>query len=219
VELTSRDYRQVSAVAHRLGRLLRWRAPAPPDHPTGSHRFDLGWGVPVRQIDGTTCGPASILVARMLTDAHYARALTDGDPAAAETRLAAEQRRIHRAANRLWPRALGTPPWGVARELGPPYRWRIVDDTDAGSVDRALRAAVDAVADGYPVPVLIGNAVPRHYVLLVGRDDSDLLFYQPGDGTVVGVPEQQFRDGEMGVLGFRHVQAVVIPRPAGRPRS
>jgi hypothetical protein len=128
-------------------------------------------------------------------------------------RLKAEEQRIHDATNRVWPQALGTSPWGVVSELnrhGAQYDWRVVDDTDRRCAGAALEAAVGAVDDGHTVPVLIGDGYPKHYVLLIGHEGENLVFYNPS-GHVVQVSEADFRTGNMSALGYRHVQAVVTP--------
>ena len=179
----------------------------------------------LRQYDATTCGSTSILAARAMTDPIYAFELTcGGDPDERDpdgdrfqVRLAAEEQRIHDTTNTVWPQSLGTSPWGVANELtnqagslGTGYDWRLVDDSDPRSVDPALAGAVRAVDAGQPVPVLIGDGYPRHYVLLVGHDGEDLIFYNPS-GELVRIAERDFRDGNLGQLGFDHVQAVILP--------
>ena len=185
-------------------------------------------GANVEQFDHTTCGATSIVVARAMIDPVYSLQLTAGgdpDAPAADSadaftaRLKAEEQRLHDSTNTLWPQRLGTTPWGVSGALnahadaaGTGYDWHVVDDTDDRSVNPALHGAVAAVDQGYPVPVLIGDSYPQHYVLLVGHDGSDLLFYQPEHpGEVVRVGEQDFRNGNMSALGYRHVQAVITP--------
>ncbi|WP_018352240.1 hypothetical protein [Longispora albida] len=173
---------------------------------TGPVRFE---DVPVQQCDGTTCGSMVVLLTRTINDPVYALRLT-GEVGFA-TRLALEQRRIHRATNSLWPQALGTTPWGLSKALGYACRWKIVDDTDPLSVSSALLACLRALYAGEVVPVLIGDAYPRHYVLLIGHDRPDLIFYNPS-GEVLRVPESDFLGGRLGMLGFRHAQAIVLPR-------
>ncbi len=189
----------------------------------GAARFN---GARVEQLDETTCGSTSLVVARSMVDPMYTLQLTLGEPGhenetsdAFTERLRAEEQRVHDSTNTVWPQKLGTTPWGVSGELndqaatmGTRYDWRVVDDTNDRSVDPALRDAVSAVDQGYPVPVLIGDRYPAHYVLLAGHDGNDLLFYQPGGGEVVRVSEQDFLNGNMSQLGYRHVQAVVAPK-------
>jgi len=103
----------------------------------------LAWGVDftaaelrtgVQQTDGFTCGPTVAMVASALLDPMYADGVAD---------YGAEQHRIHTAANRIWPKKLGTTPWGVAAtitahtaELGTRYGWRLF----RGRRDRNIRA-------------------------------------------------------------------------------
>jgi hypothetical protein len=161
----------------------------------------------IRQTDGFTCGPTSALVACALLDPAYAAAL---DTTAAG--LATEQHRIHRAANRIWPRKLGTTPWGVAAaisrhsaRLGARYGWRRFrgrrdDLADVGA----------AVVTGWPVALLIGSAVPRHWVLLVERTESGFRAYNPASGRVDPVTLDELRRHTLR-LGFPRAYAVVLP--------
>jgi hypothetical protein len=183
----------------------------------------------VEQMDPSTCGSTAIVVARAMTDPMYAFALTtggrpDGPEASAPAftaRLKSEEQRIHRATNVLWPRVAGTTPWAVSRqlgqrhaEMGAVYGWRVfVGGVLGGAPAGALRDALAAVDQGYPVPVLIGDGIPRHYVLLVRHDDDGLLFYQPTGGEIVRVPDRDFRRRNLGVLGFSDVKAMITPRP------
>ncbi|HZM74754.1 MAG TPA: hypothetical protein VFC19_03455 [Candidatus Limnocylindrales bacterium] len=162
----------------------------------------------VRQFDETACGSTTIMVTRAMNDPIYALSLDS------EERIRAEEQRIHDSTNRVWPQRLGTTPWGLTGELnryGTQYDWRAVDDTVAGSVNPALEAAVGAVDAGHTVPVLIGDGYPKHFVLLIGHEGGELVFYNPS-GEVTRVSEADFRDGNMSALGYRHVQGVVTPR-------
>jgi hypothetical protein len=188
---------------------------------TGSVTFN---GRSIEQYNETTCGSTSIVIAHAMTDPLYAFQLTTGgdpdavDPTGAEfgKRLDAEEQRTHDSTNTVWPQAIGTSPWGMAGgmgdQLGGDYDWHLVDDTDARDVDPVLAGAVRAADSGQPVPVLIGDSVPRHYVLLVGHEGDDLLFYDPSGGEVTRVGEDDFRNGRMGALGFDHVQGVILPK-------
>jgi hypothetical protein len=182
-------------------------------------------GSPVRQTDMTACGSMTILMARAITDPLYALYLTTGDSAdradasAArfQARLTAEEHRIHDATNRFWPQRLGSTPGGVGSELnrhadalGARYESHLVTGTGGKS---ALGDAVDAADSAQPVPVLIGDRVPRHYLLLIGRDGADLLFYDPAHARVDRITEQSFLDGKLNALRFRHVFAVITPLP------
>ena len=81
-----------------------------------------------RQRDGVTCGPSVAVMAGALLDDEYGAPLRSGR---SQQWFDSEQLRVHRAVNRVWPRALGTTPAGMARALtkhsgrrGVRYRWR-----------------------------------------------------------------------------------------------
>jgi hypothetical protein len=127
--------------------------------------------------------------------------------------LDAEQRRVHAAANRLWPRALGTTPWGMAKVISRRsarhrvrYGWRLVRPRDSlADVQRAVRA-------GWPVGMLIGNAIPRHWVLLVDWDGAAFDCYEPSSGEVRRVPTAAVPGARLHLLGFPRALAFVLPR-------
>lgn len=167
----------------------------------------------LRQRDGVTCGPSVAVMAGALLDAEYGAPLQARD---AQQWFDAEQGRVHRAVNRVWPRALGTTPAGIARALsahGSRYRWRPVRPNDSlGDVCVALTA-------GRPVPMLIGGAIPRHWVLLTELDGSILRCYEPSSGRLVPVPLDDIRSARLSGLGFPRPFAFVLPSssvPRGR---
>jgi hypothetical protein len=179
-------------------------------------------GFPFAQFDHTSCGSMAVVVARATMDPVYALTLTAGDdpdggvgPYEFARRLRAEADRVHRATNRYWPTAAGTPPWGVRDYLhdttGIRYRWIVTDPAVPRTVDRALRRALAALDRGYPVPLLIGNIVPRHYVLLVGHDAGTVLFYEPTAGEVVAAAESDLRRGHLTGLRFGLLKGVIVP--------
>ena len=185
-------------------------------------------GSRVRQTDETTCGSMVILMARAIADPLYTLYLTTGDsndPAEAtaarfHARLVTEEHRIHEATNTFWPQRLGSTPAGVSGELnrhadalGTRYDVRLIGRARGNP---ALRDAVTAAQNGQPVPVLIGNWIPRHYVLLIGRDEGDLLVYEPTKGRVVRVGVQAFLDGSVSALAYQHVKAVITPSDVTR---
>lgn len=133
--------------------------------------------------------------------------------AATDRRLAAVQVAVRRRTNRwtFWPGALfGSAPWGYAREVrrvtGRPVEavysvWGPLGADRLDVVDRAV-AAVDR---GAQVPFLVGPSarqarlrLPRHYVLLVARDEDTLRFYEPSSGEVRRVPPAAVRSGDVG---------------------
>jgi hypothetical protein len=207
-------------------------------HPGSDQPFSYtdGTGQQVRidQYDATTCGSTSILAARSMADPVFTLGLTTGGPGGSDSaadvdrRLSVEEQRIHDESTHHelgpfnYPQSIGTPPWGVADQLnryaqvtGTQYDSRLVDSTDAGQTDTALSDVERAVDAGHPVPVLIGDAVPKHYVLVVGHEGDRLQVYEPTNGVTVTVSETDFRTGSPAfaqALGFPNVQAVVVPR-------
>jgi hypothetical protein len=68
------------------------------------------------------------------------------------------------------------------------------------------------------VALLIGNWLPRHWVLLVDRDrdddrplDGQLQCYEPSSGAVVSVPVTAIRRACLTGLGFPRAYSVVVP--------
>src|SRR5690606_31633211 len=113
--------RRAAAAGHGVATLTRFAArlrehPEPelrrrlrPIDPTRPGPVNVD-GVRLKQIDGTTCGPMTILAARAVVDPVYAWWLTGGDPAELTSRFEAEQRTIQRSARVIWPRRYGTTP-------------------------------------------------------------------------------------------------------------
>lgn len=159
----------------------------------------------LRQRDGVTCGPSVAVMAGALLDADY-RVPLDG-PLAQEW-FDAEQGRVHRMVNTVWPRALGTTPAGMARALsahGHRYRWRAAKPRDR------LADVGAALGQGRPVAMLIGAAIPRHWVLLTELAGSTLRCYEPGAGRLVSVPLDDVRAASLRGLGFPRPFAFVLP--------
>lgn len=159
----------------------------------------------LRQRDGVTCGPSVAVMAGALLDAEYGAPLHAGQ---AQQWFDAEQGRVHRAVNRIWPRALGTTPAGIARALsvhGSPYRWRPARPNDL------LADVCAALKSGRPVPMLIGSAIPRHWVLLTELDGSTMRCYEPSSGRLFPVPMEDIRSASLAGLGFPRAFAFVLP--------
>jgi hypothetical protein len=162
-------------------------------------------GYPLRQCDRYSCGPAVVVLARAILEPMFAQALAGTAPDG----FVEAQHAAHRAANVLWPRVLGMTPWGVAAALSVHnrrYGWRPLRP-----VRRPLAAAIDAVDRGWPVPLLIGGGIPRHWILLLGRDGEHVLCYEPSAGHVLAVTVDDLRAGRVSALGFANPQAVVLP--------
>ena len=184
------------------------------------------------QPDRTTCGPACLVVARMLGDRDYARWLETGevagrprDPRPRRRRFADEVLATHVRTNRwrrasgalqvAWPRALGTAPWAVARELGAlsgesaRFRVRAISPRRRGE---AYDDVVHAVNLGHAVPLYVGNRLlPRHVVLVVGGDDATLTAYDPARGGPVTLTRAAFERGRLRVAGWSEPWFAVLP--------
>ena len=190
------------------------------------------------QPDRTTCGPACLVVARMLGDRDYARWLESGeaagrgrDPRPRRRRFADEVLATHVRTNRwygasgalqvAWPRALGTAPWALAHELtvtggtsGPGTRHRVLAVSPRRRGE-AYDDVVGAVALGHAVPLYVGNrTLPRHVVLVVGGDDATLTAYDPASGGPVTITRAAFDRGALRVAGWSEPWFAVLP--AGR---
>jgi hypothetical protein len=131
-------------------------------------------GLGLRQRDGVTCGPSVAVMAGALLDPARHAALAE--PGSGAALFAAEQLRVHADVNRVWPRRLGTTPWGMARAItamgakaGVCYRWRLF----RGRRDK-LEDVLVAVGRDRPVAMLIGRVIPRHWVLFVATDGAAL---------------------------------------------
>jgi hypothetical protein len=157
----------------------------------------------LRQPDQRSCGPSTLVAARMLLDPSYAAALTPP-----ERGFAAEALAMHRRVTGLvdargvlqvpWPRVIGTPPWAVARQMsalsGPglpsvDYDAHLV----VGDRERTVLRMSRACAAGRPVPFYVGDRwLPRHVVLAIEPSADGLRVYNPARGTVTSVHTRDF---------------------------
>jgi hypothetical protein len=164
----------------------------------------------LRQRDGVTCGPTVAVVAGALMDPGRRAALAD------QKWFADEQARVHAQLNRVWPRRLGTTPTGMARALtarssGVRYRWRLF----RGRRDR-LSDVQHAVEAGWPVAMLIGRFIPRHWVLIVEAGAQRWQCYEPSSGEVRPVELDAVRRSRLTGLGYPRPFAFVLPRASTR---
>lgn len=153
-------------------------------------------------------------MAGALLDPEYRTALSDD--VAGRAWFSDEQLRLHALLNRVWPRALGTTPMGIARALtlrgrGVRYRWRLC----RGRRDR-LADVLDAVGSHRPVPMLIGRVIPRHWVLIVDASADRLHCYEPSSGEVRTVGIDAVRRARLSGLGYPRPFAFVLPRSETR---
>jgi hypothetical protein len=163
----------------------------------------------LRQRDGVTCGPTVAVVAGALLDPGYQAALSN------RAWFADEQARLHAELNQVWPRRLGTTPAGMARALtarsSMRYRWRLFHGRQDKLSD--VRRAVEA---GWPVAMLIGLFIPRHWVLIVEADGPRWQCYEPSSGQVRTVDVDAVRQSRLRGLGYPRPFAFVLPRASTR---
>jgi hypothetical protein len=164
------------------------------------------------QRDGTSCGAAVAVVAGALVDTGDVHELTGPTGRAKFDR---EQARVHASVNRLWPRALGMTPAGLARAIsahsvskGRRYRFR----ARWGPGDRIAEAVAEVTA-GWPVAMLVGNVIPRHWVLIVACSGDTLTCYEPSAGAIREVSVDAVRRARIRGLGFARPFAFVLPEP------
>lgn len=210
--------------------------PTATDHRPGSLHLVVGAPAP-QQLDGRTCGPTALTTARMLRDpaladwvrtgATHGRAFPDG--VSAQVRLAAYHALVHARTNALvgpggrlqvpWPRALGTTPWGVCRELeagaaAPGTRYRTVTVRWATRDRRAelVEALADHLGPGRPGILFIGSAVlPRHVALLVPGPDGLVVVHDPATGSVSELDVGALADKRRLVAGWTHPWFLIGP--------
>ncbi|MDN5895519.1 MAG: hypothetical protein L0H93_16020 [Nocardioides sp.] len=168
------------------------------------------------QPDRLSCGAACLVVARVLTDERYAEVMATSGVV---TRFRAEVSAMHRRVTGPvdvrgqlqlpWPRALGTPPWAVARQLGASYETRTVLP---GTRHVVHDACLPALQENRPVALFIGNRwLPRHVVLAVAGTGSGLSVYDPAGGRLVEVTRRAFVDAELRLSGWDIPWFVVAP--------
>lgn len=198
-------------------------------------------GVRLDQVDGTTCGSAVLVALAAWADpGEVARldrppggpGILGGPTAGFGARYDARQKQVHRESTRFWPQSMGTTPWGMTawlRRYAPgagPYRVRLLDDTAAGDVTAAIAEVDTALAAGWPVPLLVGPFVPRHYCLALAAEGGDTegggtegntaggvwRVYEPTSGEVRTVPVARIGSRTLApLLGFDHLHAVLLP--------
>jgi hypothetical protein len=166
----------------------------------------------LRQPDRRSCGPSCLVVARMLLDPAYA--------GVAGTRFGDEVLGLHqqvaglvdaRGALQLpWPRALGTAPWALARQLSAvdpehSYAARLVLGRDR-AFDRLV------AADGLAALYVGSTWLPRHVVLAVDGAGDVLHCYEPSRGGLVDVTRASFARARLDLAGWRKPWFVVVPR-------
>ena len=147
------------------------------------------------QPDPRSCGAACLVMARRLRDPSYAAHTRE--PTAFRTAVLAAHRAITRTSfvSPGWPRAIGTPPWTMRRELaamtGSAYATQLIRIAD----DLGW-SALGAATPQRPVAAYVGSAwLPRHVVLVVDSDDDSAHVYEPSSGLLHEVSRTAWLDG------------------------
>lgn len=206
-------------------------------------RVRLG-GALAAQHTGRTCGTTVLALVNALFDPELrAHLRVEGSGVPARDRPEVARARFTDVQNdlldavtgRSWPASLGTPPWGLARELRVPgieYEQVPVDDRNAALTEVLGVVLQRATTAGIPVPLYVGGstsggvdrAVPRHVVLLVppaaivsSPADDFARIYEPASGRIFrrrwaslwnrSKPESAFG-------GWTHVAWAILPGAA-----
>jgi hypothetical protein len=156
-----------------------------------------------QQPDQRSCGAAVAVMAEALRNDSYARRLLAGGDEEFDREARAMHRRItgpvdaSGAIQVPWLRAIGTPPWALARQLGrSSTRGRVV--TARFRPGRAWAAMNTSLRDGALVPAYVGSRwLPRHVVLAVEPLDDAVRVYEPGSGRVVRVTREEWIEGRL----------------------
>jgi hypothetical protein len=155
-------------------------------------------------------------MARRLVRPGYARLVSD------QAVFAREASTLHRRLTSLadtaggwqvpWPRAFGTPPWAVARELGlltgMHYTVRPV------RVGRRVWPLLQGATSQHPVAVFVGDRfLPRHVVLVTAVEAAGARTYEPSSGTDHVVSSGRWERGDLALAGWDRPWLVVSPAP------
>jgi hypothetical protein len=189
------------------------------------------------QPDQRTCGSCVLVVARVVSDPSYAGFLVDGAARAAANPASATIRdRFDREALAVrrvtagckdsdgrwqlpWPRALGTSPWALAREMATgavqgngPHAARLILP---GRRSRTFERIVSLAGAGHAVPLYVGNRWwPRHVVLVLPATQqprNQIVIYDPATGHRYAIEGRDFSHGRLDVAGWRVPWLVVVP--------
>ncbi len=156
-----------------------------------------------------------MVMARRLVQQRYAGLVTD------QATFGREASTLHRRLTSLsdtaggwqvpWLRAIGTPPWALARELrlltGAPYAVRFV------RLRHRMWPALLAVGPDRPAAVYVGDRLlPRHVVLVTALDDTGATTYEPASGRTLTVDRGRWERGDLALAGWDRPWLVVSPR-------
>ncbi|WP_310530131.1 hypothetical protein [Nocardioides sp.] len=168
-----------------------------------------------QQPDRRSCGAAVAVMAEALRNDTYARRLLAGGDEEFDREVSAMHRRIigpvdvAGAIQVPWLRAIGTPPWALARQLGRgSTRGRVV--AARFRPGRAWGAMNTSLGRGDVVPCYVGSRwLPRHVVLALEQLEDAVRMYEPGSGRVVRVTRQEWIEGRLLLGGWREPWCVV----------
>lgn len=216
----------------------------PADQYPRDRSFHLRRGLtgPVQQ-SPVTCGSAALTVARMLVNPEFARWIISGldpvggplDSRSERERFAEHERAVMKRTNGFrgslraarwtipWPQAMGTPPWGAAREFeqgaarkGAAYSMRLIRLGSTDAMHDMYRELVARVRDGLPALIYVGNVwAPRHVTLVLpgsGQDGGGLDVYDPATGSVTELVPELFAGRVLGIAGWDVPWITVQPR-------
>lgn len=194
-------------------------------------------GSQLQQPDSTTCGPSSLVMARLINNRNYRDTFVRDDATVDAVAFVEEVKAMRRMLCRPfdhsgrpqppWIPALGTGPWAAARAMsgaggagrgGALYRVLPFDPLRPAD---ALAVVLQAVGNAEVVPLFVGtSAVARHVVLVTGATgpdmDAGLDYYDPADGQWHTVSCVDLLAGRAVVAGWREPWFAVVPaRPAG----
>jgi hypothetical protein len=161
----------------------------------------------LRQPNGQSCGAATALAARAILEGWRPENPEVDIPRAHRILTSATSARDR--FQMPWPRALGTPPWAIANTL------RALTGEHIATVFARPRAAIayDVLREQLydrPVGVYVGNRwLPRHVVLATDATPDGVRVFDPAEGRLVDVPEQQWTQHRVGVAGWTHFWFVV----------
>ncbi len=200
-----------------------------PAHPWGDlplrrvTSVTAGRGDAFCQRSGTTCGSSTLAMFRVLTDPPYAEQLLVPEGGALAARWAALECALHDRTNRggrwPWPKALGTPPWGLRDALdelgrGRGLRFTVVrvDGRSPQQVCSAVDRVASALACGVPVPLYVGDGVlPRHVVLVTAAGPGWVQVYDPAIGQARRVRRAALAQGQARISGWDVLWAALLP--------
>ncbi|HXH77095.1 hypothetical protein [Nocardioides sp.] len=175
-----------------------------------------------QQPDRRSCGAAVAVIAEAMRNDRYARRLLAGG----DEEFGAEVIGMHRRITGLidvsghvqapWPRAVGTPPWALARQLGRGTRQHHV-------VPARLRPGVawaamnTGLARGLVVPAYVGDRwAPRHVVLALEQGEDAVRVYEPSSGRVAQVTREEWIEGRLRLASWQQPWLVLSVRRSAR---